>query len=186
VLHWDAHQVAETLPIAGYLSRRFGHYAGLSDEGIARREMISSAAYLGLLRPLAEIVWQHGAPPSEADWKAWFTRSKELVLERLPRFERLLAASGGAFFSGEIPSAADWFVFEGIDACRALLGAPANESLERCPRLQKLGLTLLVRPHLRAYLNAGRRPLAFTGNPGELDVRPRLLAATPCPDTDRR
>ncbi len=178
VLHWDGHQVAETLPIAGYLSRRLGQYVGLSDEEIARREMVASSAYLDVIRPLAEMVWQHGAPAGDADWHAWLTRHTQLVLGRLLRFEQLLAATSGAFFSGASPSAADHFVFEAVDWCRMLLGAPALVMLERCPRLVALGGAMVARPQLRIYVDSDQRPTTLTGNPREFEVRSRLLAAT--------
>ena len=49
VLEWGEDCVAQALPIAGYLARRLGQYDGLDAMGIARLEMVASAAYMDII-----------------------------------------------------------------------------------------------------------------------------------------
>src|SRR5579864_8894928 len=63
VLEWGDDCVAQALPIAGYVARRLGQYDGLDAMGIARLEMVTSAAYLDIIAELAMMLWVPTAVP---------------------------------------------------------------------------------------------------------------------------
>ena len=74
--------------------------------------------------------------PNTADWQHFIAEFVSSILGRLRAFERMLVAQSGPYFGGNEPVAADYFVFEAVDAWRELLGAPLVAALARCPRLR--------------------------------------------------
>ena len=121
VLEWGDDCVAQALPIAGYVARRLGQYDGLDAMGIARLEMVSSAAYLDVIVELATMLW---APTtlSDAEAAARFSNHEARILHKVDRFDRMLASSGDPFFGGHRPAVADFFVVEALDMTRAVIG----------------------------------------------------------------
>src|SRR5262245_42267499 len=56
-LTWGDDTVAEALPIATYLSKRLGHYAGLGDAAIAKLEAVCSCCYMDVVSRSGEVLW---------------------------------------------------------------------------------------------------------------------------------
>jgi hypothetical protein len=176
VLQWEECSIAQTLAIAAYLSRWLGHAENLDSAGLARLESVASAAYLDLTCLIRELL-RPRVMPQDDQWPTFLAEFSTTVPARLPAFERLLCARGAPFFGGVAPVAADYFVFEAVDAWLELLGAPVAAALANCPRLREHQSELLARPKLSAYLASGCRPLPLTASPHETAIRARLRAA---------
>lgn len=71
VLEWDGHQVAQTLPIASYLSRRMGHTQHLDIQETALLDAVASAAYLDLTCVIRELLRPRIMPRDE-QWSGFF------------------------------------------------------------------------------------------------------------------
>ncbi len=164
VLLWGDQAIAQTLAIANFLARQLGQYDGRSSAEIARLEMLTSAAYLDLIQPIAELLWQWGAPSDEAGWRGWFAGYVQRLRARLAAFEAL-SPPGGQFFGGDAPAVADYFLLEAVKEWRLILGDRLMGALDACPRLTAMILTLEARAGARGCLAAERRPTAFSGSP---------------------
>jgi glutathione S-transferase len=169
-LTWGDVTVAETLPIAAFLSRRLGQYDGLDDAAIARREAICSSAYTDAIGGLGQLIWADMLYPG-ADVSAAFPRVLGRSLGKLARLDALVPKSG--FFGGGAPCVADFFVVEAFEAHRHVLG-PAHEAALRgkAPSVAKLAERVLARPALARVA----RPDRFTARPDEPAVLERLHA----------
>jgi glutathione S-transferase len=176
VLEWGDDVVSETLPVAGYLSRRLGHYQGLDAMGVARLEMVASAAYLDVIFEFTMMIWF--APPSATASAAGdaehFAKHEGRVQRKLERLERMLAARPEAYFGGREPAVADFFVLEAVDMGRLLFTTRFADVLEACPRLVQMIGALEQRPAFAKYIGSGGRPARLTGMPTEPEVRERL------------
>jgi hypothetical protein len=133
VLDWDGFRVAQTLPIASFVSRELGLTSGVDSRALARLESIASAAYSELTAELPAVVWS----------PVWFKDlSFEQLLKRIARtpcsyprkLDALLGASD-AWFGGSEAVAADFFAFEGLSAWCAILGEPYLAAIRTLPRL---------------------------------------------------
>jgi hypothetical protein len=173
LLIWGEQRVAQTLAIAGYISRQLGHYDGRGDEGVAKLESVTSAAYLDFTSLVSELFRPRVVPVDE-QWSLYFSWFVPRIVARPAGLERLLAARTALFFGGTEPVVADYFVFEALDAWLELLGAPFDQALHACPRLRQHRAALSARPALAAYLASGRRPSSLTASPLEPEIRERL------------
>ena len=176
VLLWGDDRVAQTLPIAGYVSRQLGHYDGKDAQEIARLETVASAAYLDLIISAGEMRYQLGATQDEAAWNSLFDTHVQRARFRIPRFEQLLAKLDSEFFGGNNPVTADFFVYEAMLEWQDVLGDSLLDELA-CPLLARFTKTISARPRISAYRNAGRRPIPFSGSPADGETLKRLQAA---------
>jgi hypothetical protein len=133
VLEWDGACIAQTLPIATFLSRELGLYAGMGTLAMAREEALASAAYLELTSAFPNLVW---APLwfAEVPFERHLKMQSRVACSHPARFQPLLAA-GAPFFGGEEPHAPDFFLFEGLTAWIRLLGEPFAEGIRTKPSL---------------------------------------------------
>jgi glutathione S-transferase len=170
VLDWDGFVLGETLPIAGYLARRLGIHEGRTDEQLALLENVTAAAYLNVLALVSDLL----APfptPGDDQWPGFLDAFIEEMPVRVARFERAMDAP---YFGGDRPAVPDYFVFEGIQMWRELLGAPVEQTLSRCPRLRALLAALAQRPGIAAHLASGQHQPTITASPQEPAIRERL------------
>jgi glutathione S-transferase len=173
VLEWGDDCVAQALPIAGYLARRLGHYDGLDAMGIARLEMVASAAYLDVIAELAMMLWV-STTLSDAEAAARFSNHEARILHKVDRFDRMLASSGDPFFGGQRPAVADFFVVEALDMTRAVIGERLDAALGRAPRLAEMRERLARRDAIARYVGDGKRPTRLTGSPNEAESLARI------------
>ena len=176
VLHWGEHTIGQALAIAGYLARRLGLDQRRDCENLALLESVTSAAYLDLTCVVRDLL-RPRVMPNDEQWPAFFAGFLDSVPARLPAFERLLGALGTPFFGGIEPAAADYFVFEAVDAWLELLGVRFVAALATCPRLREHHSAVFARPTLNAYLVSGRRPGPLTASRHEPEIRERLSKA---------
>jgi hypothetical protein len=176
VLHWGECLVGQALAIAAYLSRRLGHDENRDATELARLDSVTSAAHLDLTCMIRELLRPRIMPQGD-QWSAFLTEFSSSIPARLPAFERLLAAQEAPYFGGVAPVAADYFVFEAVDAWLELLGVPFAVALANCPRLGEHQRALLARPKLGAYVASGGRPHPLTMSPHEPEIRDRLRVA---------
>lgn len=150
-----------------------GHTQHLDIQERALLDAVASAAYLDLTCVIRELLRPRIMPRDE-QWSGFFAELMATVSGRLPAFERLLAVRGAPFFGGAAPVAADYFVFEAMDAWLELFGHPLAATLASCAHLSAHRTALLARPKLRAYVGSGQRPAALTASPHERSIRERL------------
>jgi len=173
VLEWGDDHVAQALPIAGYVARRLGQYEGLDAIGIARLEMVASAAYLDVIVELAMMIWvPMTVPDAEAGMR--FSNHEARILHKLDRFDRMLASRDGPFFGGLRPAVADFFVVEALDMTRAVLGERLDATLLRASRLPDMRERLARGDAIARYVGEGKRPTRFTGSPNEAESLARI------------
>jgi len=159
-------QISETLAIASYLEHTIGQKNIHRDEcKLATLNMISSACYLEIIVSIGELIWSEGLSPQ--------LRLEDAISEKLPKIlDKLrsvdrLVPNDDKYFGGNIPSVADFFVFEAFDAIRYFLG-PNNAPLtQRLRELDGLSRRLLSRPRFAAMFTAGFRPASMTSYPEE-------------------
>jgi len=175
VLLWGDQAIAQTLAIANFLARRLGQYDGRSDAEIARLEMLTSAAYLDLIQPIAELLWRWGAPGDEAGWRGWFAGHVQRFRARLAAFEAL-SPTTGPYFGGDRPAVADYFLLEAVREWRLILGRPLLGAMDACPRLGVMIQALEAHAEARGCLAPERRPTAFSGNPQDAESLKSLQA----------
>jgi Glutathione S-transferase, C-terminal domain len=185
VLHWGEHTIGQALAIAGYLTRRLGLDQGRDCDELALLESVTSAAYLDLTCVVRELL-RPRVMPNDEQWPAFFASFLDSIPARLPSFERLLGARGTPFFGGVEPAAADYFVFEAVDAWLELLGVRLVAALATCPRLRDHHSAVFARPNLKAYLASGARPNPLTASPLEREIRERLSKVLASGEGDRR
>jgi hypothetical protein len=173
VLHWGEHTVGQALAIAGYLARRLGLDEHRNCENLALLESVTSAAYLDLACVVRDLL-RPRVMPNDEQWPAFFAGFLDSIPARLPAFERLLSAQSTPFFGGVEPVAADYFVFEAVDAWLELLGVRFVAALATCPRLREHHGAMFARPHLNAYLASAGRPGPLTASRHEPEIRERL------------
>lgn len=176
VLLWDGLELAQTLPIANYLSLQLGHDRRASSPAArAFLEMITSAAHLDMQVPYGPLFW---SPAGQSD-EQLFAAARLLfngLCAKLGQLESLFGRSGsdGAYFGGAEPAIADYFVHESLGRGAAVFGAAFEARLAATPRLAALRLALGARPAIAAYERAGKVPLQATGSPNEMALRARL------------
>lgn len=176
VLQWDGHVVAQTLPIANYLSGRLGHVrrAG-SPEARAFLEMIVSAAHLDMQVPYGPLFWAPADQPQEQ-----LIAAARMLLNglsaKLVQLEALFENSGsdGAFFGGGDPAMADYFVYESLGRGAVVFGESFESRLDGSPALARLRRAMGSRAAIAAYERRGV-PLQMTGSPSEMALRARLV-----------
>jgi glutathione S-transferase len=173
VLEWADDCVAQAIPIAGYVGRRLGQYEGLDAMGIARLEMITSAAYLDIIVELAMMLWVPAAVP-DAEAAARFANHEARIVHKVDRLDRMLASGEEPFFGGHDPAVADFFVVEALDMTCAVLGERLEAVLRRAPRLAQLRDRLARRDAIARYVGEGKRPTRFTGSPHETESLARI------------
>jgi glutathione S-transferase len=168
-LTWDDVTVAETLSIAAFVSRRLGHYEGLTDGEIAFREAACSNCYLEVVVRAGELIWADvlhpGAQPSS---------SLLVVASRiLGKLERVEAQHRAEWLCGREPGMADFFAAEAVE-CALVAFGPAREAplRSRLPRLFERRDRLARRPTLQAV--RAHRSTRFTARPDEPNVLARL------------
>jgi glutathione S-transferase len=182
VLEWDGDIVGQTLPIAGYLARRLGHYDGLDAMGIARLEMVTSAAYLDMIFEVASMIWML-PPDTDARDTPVFTRQEPRIIDKIARFERALGTGSAPYFGGDRPAVADYFVAEATGIAEAAFPTRVARALAAAPRIAELVSSVSARPGVARILAEGRRPERLTAAPHEPLVleRARRWDATPAP-----
>jgi glutathione S-transferase len=173
VLEWKDDCVAQALPIAGYVARRLGQYDGLDAMGIARLEMVASAAYLDVIGELVTMLWVPTSVP-DAEAMARFSNHEARILHKVARLDRMLASRDEPFFGGRRPAIADFFVVEALDMTREVLGARFDAALHRAPRLGEVRDRIAQRDAIARYVGEGKRPQRITGNPNETESLARI------------
>ncbi len=175
VLQWDGYVLAQTLPIASYLSDRLGHQrrAG-SPEGRAFLDMITSAAHLDMQSPYGPLFWAPADQPQEQLLAAARMLFNGLGA-KLAQLETLLDNSrgDGAFFGGAEPVMADYFVHESLRRGAVVFGEAFEARLDGNPKLAGLRRAMGSRPAIAAYERRGVS-LQVTGSPAEMALRARL------------
>ncbi len=161
-LDWDGFRVTQTLPIANFVSRELGLFAALDTRALARVESIASAAYSELTATLPELVWS----------PLWFKEQPfEALLKRIARtpsayvrrLERMF--DDEPWFGGRAPLSADFFVFEGLSAWCAILGAPYIDAIRNMPKLSKWWQRMRERVNVDALAHT-----PFTASPFEAEL----------------
>lgn len=175
ILRWGDFELAQTLPIAGYLEDRLAP-GPRSAEQRAFLAMISSAAHLDTQVIFSQLLWRPVDQSEEKLLDALRRLLHVFLAPKLEQLERQLAGCGSAFFGGEAPSVADAFVYESLDRGRSVLGAPFVRLLDKTPRLAQLELALRERPRIAALHGEGRVAEQVTGNPEEPVLRGRIDA----------
>lgn len=167
-LSWSGATVTETLPIASFVARRLGHYAGLDDAGVAAQEAIVSSCYLDVTLRLIEVI---RADNPGADPVRSFATALPLVIRKLELAAQQLGSA--PWFGSLAPTMPDFFLVEAVEALRHLLGPDQEARLhERLPYACGHDLRIRERPALeRAWL---ARPAAFTARNDELAILARL------------
>jgi len=173
VLEWDGARIAQTLPIASFLSRELGFYACLDSLAIAREESLSATAYLELTSALPTIVWHPG-------WFADVPFERHLKIQTrvacgLPARFELLLADDAPFFGGSEPHAPDFFLFEGLSAWSLLFGEPYAAGVRGKPRLSKWWERMNARLASTAGLD---RPITASPFEAEVFEKARGLSAS--------
>ena len=170
-LRWDDVTIAETLPIAGFLSRRLGHHDGRDDAAIAWLEAVSSHAYLEVLLRVGDMLWADLVYPG-ADLGRAIPRLAARMFDKL---DRLDARIPDGFLGGDRPVVADFFAAEAVETTRYVLGASRDAALRaRWPRLAGHADRIRARPAIaRAWET---RPATFTARPDEPVAVARLRA----------
>lgn len=174
-LSWNGELVSETLPIATFLSKRLGHYEGLSDVQIAYHESLVSNCYVEGIMRLGEIVW------SDLIYSGLdLSGSMPMLLGRVvDKMARLSAIAPSAGFWGDShakrPVMADFFAAETLHALRYVLGPKRDSALRsKMPRLFEIQEALEQRPSVAPAF--GARPAQFTGHPMEAAAIEKLRA----------
>lgn len=164
-LTWGDTTIAETLAIAGFLSRELGHYAGLTNTRIAELEGVASTAYLDVSGRFGEMIWSEVMHPG-IDPRAAFARTLPRVAQKLASLD---ARTPPGWFRGQEPGLADFFAAEAFETFRYVLG-PEYEArvVARFPRLADLAARVRERPRLAAVFES--RPACFTARPDEPDA----------------
>ena len=176
VLKWDGHVLAQTLPIANYLSGQLGpDHREPRPERRAFLDMITSAAHLDMQVPYGPLFWSPVDQPQEQLLKAAVMLFNGLAM-KLAQLEALFerAAGNGPFFGGAEPAMADYFVYESLSRACAVFGPSFELRLEDSPRMKALSRAIASRPAVAAYLGSGRVPLQASGSPSEMALRKRL------------
>jgi glutathione S-transferase len=173
VLEWAGDCVGQTLPIAGYISRRLGQYDGLDTACVARLEMVASTAYLDVTGQNA-LMMRPPAPLTAETEGDYFAAHESAAIHKLERIERLLAARDHRFFGGDRPVVADFFVFEAIESTDLLFGARFQSWSRSHPRLVAFRSEIAARPRISRFFASGGRSDRLTGSPLEAAVRERL------------
>jgi glutathione S-transferase len=171
-LSWGEATVAETLPIASFVSRRLGEYDGFDDAEIARREAVSSSCYVDVVTRLAEVIRADQTYPG-ADVGLSLANVLARALPKLERIDAQIPVEG--WLGGARPVVPDFFAGETLEVLRHVVGPERDARLaERYPRLWALARRLAERPGLAEA--RAKRPTAFTARADEAAVLARLRA----------
>lgn len=172
-LTWGDVTLAETLPIAGFLSRQLGFYDGLSPVEIARVEAIISCCYVDVTIMVGIAIWAEMMCPG-TQVEASAERIVPRLLAKLARLEAQLPESG--WLGAARPNVADFFVFEAYESVALLLGPERGEALRlRLPRMAAFVEHTWARPALAA--SSARRPVRFSGAGDEPAMLERIWQA---------
>ena len=169
---WGADTIAETLAIAGFLSRKLGDYDALSPAQIAQLEAISSNCYLEVLQRAGELIWADLMYPG-TELGACCRRLLPRMVQKLTCVERLL---DGAWLHGAKPGLADFFASEAYETLREVCGPTLDAALaNRMPRLSALAQRVQALPEIHAVYD--QRPTNFTARDDEQAALLQLRAA---------
>jgi glutathione S-transferase len=162
-LSWGELLVSETLPIASFMARRLGQYAGLDEKSITRHEAFCSSAFLDVVLRLAGIIRADQTYPGADAGQALVTNIPS-ILKKTELLDREI--EGAAWIGGDGPVVADFFAGEAFEVLCYVLGPDRALALrERLPRLAALALAVRERPRLAGAMQS--RPARFTGRPDE-------------------
>jgi glutathione S-transferase len=158
LLEWDDARISQTLPIAGFILRKLGSYAGLDDAAIAHQEALASASYMELTHALPQLVWAPVFYPDAPLGRTLRIHSRA-ACSYPHRFEALLERE---YFGGSSPLASDFFVYEGLCAWRRVFGEPYLELCAQLPRLAAWFQRLTAR-----LTDPALESMPFTASPHE-------------------
>ncbi|MDD9939589.1 MAG: glutathione S-transferase family protein [Myxococcales bacterium] len=169
VLQWGDDVLAETLPIASFLNQTLSLPSRAAPSATARHDMLCSAAYLDVSRPLADLIRSPASHPGTS-----LAKRAHFVLPVVFQKMRLLSLAVGGrpdYFGGETPAVADFFVFEAMEELAYLMGPHGGLLADALPELTEYRERLRARPAM-ARLFRDHRHARFTGFPDE----PKSLA----------
>jgi prostaglandin-H2 D-isomerase / glutathione transferase len=163
-LSWGDVTIAETLPIASFVTRRLGQNDGIDDTTITRREAIISSCYIDVLVQLAALLRADQTYPGADLAQGFRTILSRIVLPKLELLDVHLPDA--PWVGGERPVVADFFVADALELVRYLLGPERDAALaQRLPRVSALARRVSERPSLvRAHAN---RPPRFAARADE-------------------
>jgi glutathione S-transferase len=163
VLVWGDALIAETIPISSFIARELGHYEGLEHVAVAKLEAVISSCYIDVLTRFGEVLWADALYPGISR-DVTVLRPMSRVLEKMRRLSLLLPPSG--WLGGDRPTVADFFLAEGLEVARYVLG-PARDDrlLAMFPRLFAHADGIKRRPAVKAEW--ARRPARFTASSAE-------------------
>lgn len=170
-LTWHGQTLAETLPIATFLSRQLGEYEALTPLQIAQREAITSNCYLEVITRMGELIYADLLYPGSDPRHAFIGFALPRALEKLQALEPQLEHP---YLCGQSPGLADFFATEALHVLRYMLGPDRDPALSaKLPNLFTLSHRIASRP------NALARPrnAPFTARPDEPKVIQHLSSA---------
>jgi glutathione S-transferase len=148
-------ELVQTMAILRHLARTHG-LSGETEVEQTRRD-IAIEAIRDADHYLGSIVWTPGFEENRGS-----IIENDLPVHLVP-LERFLAASptGGSFWAGESITLADVIAFDYLENTEALFPG----ALSATERLAEFRGRMAARPHIKAYLESGRRPDAIMYGP---------------------
>jgi glutathione S-transferase len=171
VLRWGDLVLAEVLPIASFLTRTLCASGELAPAVIARHDMLCSASYLDVLRPLADLLWCRIDCPEIS-----LTKRARIVLPRVfAKLRRIGSAIElkSSYIGGDTPAVADFFVLEALEELAYVMGPQAHLLGSALAELEGYRQRLRARPAMQR-LFAGTRHPRYTASPDERQVLTEL------------
>ncbi len=175
VLVVDDCTVSETLSIAVFLNERFALYADTSEQRKADLNALVFSACQDISVRVAECFWLDVTHPG-ASFSDRAITILSGVTALLPAYNKLLPEKG-AYFGGNAPALADYFLHEAVDLCRTVMEDPFTEIFDQYDGLARWLAAMDNRPILKRYIADGNRPTQFSGKPDELKLWPQFAAA---------
>ncbi|CAF1577583.1 unnamed protein product, partial [Didymodactylos carnosus] len=156
VLHWnDEYIIAQTLPIAQLLARKFGLYGKPKDSTVdmifhmALLDSVVSCAYTDILLNMFTCIW------ANADFNdknsSCYRIGKKMAADTKVLDKLLKQSSTPFFYDQQEPTIADYFVFEAFTLLRDITPRLLHPIDDDCKTLQKHEQAMRAQPGIDKY-----------------------------------